>query len=131
MKIRINKEAAAIYVRGCYRHAHPSCGKLHREDYAEMLRAVQGAELEVETEYLFADQFNTVPIPGVSAHGLRVMVNVVDAVIDDLRPGRYFTSWSNKHYVTLAEMTPEEREHAVLWKPVAGNPCAMMRAKTV
>ena len=51
-----------------------------------MLKQIEGMIVEVETEQLFKDQFNTVPVPNVSENGLRIMQNLVKEVIDDIRP---------------------------------------------
>jgi len=52
-----------------------------------MLKAIQGQWVEIETDHLFADQFNTVPIPGVSENGMRLMVEDVEEIEDDARIG--------------------------------------------
>lgn len=101
MQIVIKKDAASIYVRSCYRGARPDCPMLHRPEFAEMLEKIQGQTLEVETKYLFRDQFNTAPIPGVSDLGLRVMAGWVDKVIDDVRPGKIKSQWDGKIYDEL------------------------------
>ena len=93
MRIKMNDEAARHYVTRCYRHAHPACGQRHNPKFATMLRAVQGQWIEVETDHLFRDQFNTVPIPGVSENGLRVMVSDIVDIEDDVRQGVVKCSW--------------------------------------
>ena len=55
-------------------------------DYREKLLAVAGTTVEVETDYLFVDQYNTPAILGVSECGLRVMQSDVERVINDQRP---------------------------------------------
>ena len=97
MRILLNDKAASHYVQRCYRHAHPACGQLHNPKFAAMLEAVQGKWLEVETDYLFKDQFNTVPIPGVSELGLRVMATEVVAIEDDERLGAVKCGWCGAH----------------------------------
>lgn len=58
-----------------------------------MLEAVQGQWLEVETEHLFHDQFNVAPIPGVSDLGLRLMIEDIVAIEDDIRQGVVKCQW--------------------------------------
>lgn len=41
--------------------------------WAETLAKVEGMRIEVETDYCFKNQFNTVPIKDVSEVGLRLM----------------------------------------------------------
>ena len=53
-----------------------------------LLEAIAGKEIEIETNHLFIDQFNTVPIPGVSENGARIMISMVEYVIDDERYGK-------------------------------------------
>jgi hypothetical protein len=93
MRIKLTDNASSTYVRRCYRGAHPACGMLHNPDFAKMLEKVQGQWLEVETDHLFSDQFNTAPIPGVSELGLRVMVSEVAEIQDDARIGVVKCSW--------------------------------------
>lgn len=66
---------------------------LHRPEWAEMLRKVEGKWLDVETEHLFRDQFNTAPIPGVSANGMRIMLESVEAIEDDIRADVVKCGW--------------------------------------
>ena len=54
--------------------------------YREMLKKLAGELVEVETDFMFTDQYNTVPVEGVSASGLRVMQIDVEEVIQDQRP---------------------------------------------
>jgi len=79
MKIRIKDDAAAIYCRQFVLQQIPN------RDWADKLRAVKGMTLVVETDHLFRDQYNTVPIPGVSEIGLRIHDESVEEVIDDER----------------------------------------------
>ena len=129
MRVKIREDAAAAYVRRCYAHAHPQCGRLHSPEFADMLRAVQGQWLEVETDWLFRDQFNTVPIPGVTENGLRVMVSDIDEVEDDVRPGRVFDSRTHRNYA-IADVpeecfsTPERQSCLKVWRPEQG--CRMV-----
>jgi hypothetical protein len=97
MRVRVHPNASTNYIRRCYRHAPPTCGRLHNPDFAAMLEAVQGQWLEVETAYLFNDQFNTAPIPGVSKNGLRLMDADIIAIEDDERPGRARCNWCGHH----------------------------------
>ena len=82
MQIVISKRAAQIYVS--------SLGTRQpiNWDWKDKMTQIQGMTLDVETEHLFLDQFNTGPVPGVSDQGLRIMTHVVVEVIDDARPGR-------------------------------------------
>jgi len=98
MRIKINDKAAFNYVRRCYQHAHPSCGmQLHSPKWEAMLEKVQGQWLTVETDYLFNDQFNTVPIPGVSTLGMRIMQSDVVAIEDDIRGSMLECAWCGFH----------------------------------
>lgn len=93
MKIRLNDNAASNYVTRCYKGAHPACGRLHNEEFAGMLKKVQGKWLKVETDHLFNDQFNTAPIKGVTALGLRVMHADVAEIKGDIRKGIKKCRW--------------------------------------
>ena len=89
MKIRINKAAKLIYVNS----VSPSAVNWK---WAELMEKVAGMTLEVKTDYLFKDQYNTAPIPGISEKGLRIMQNVVEEVIDDERPGKARCRWCGR-----------------------------------
>lgn len=82
MKIKIYDDAQDRYVRKA------ALTGIVNWDWAEKLAQIEGQIIEVDTKYLFKDQYNTVPIPGVSATGLRIMDESVEEVIDDERPGK-------------------------------------------
>ena len=90
MRIRVHDDAADHYRRMCF---VPGSNRVHRQEWEDVLRAVQGQWLEVETDHLFGDQFNTVPIPGVTKQGLRLMIADVAEIEDDARPGVIKCSW--------------------------------------
>ena len=87
MKIRIKENAGRLYRGGFVLQQIPNW------EWAKTLDAVQGMTLEVETKFLFSDQFNTAPVPGVSVSGLRLMAESVDEVIDDERIGKIKCRW--------------------------------------
>jgi hypothetical protein len=73
-------------------------GSLEADRYRKMMQVVAGKWLEVETDYLFQDQFNTAPIAGVSEYGLRVMACHVEEIENDERIWRIFDTYTGKHY---------------------------------
>jgi len=83
MKIKIRKDAARIF--GMTEHTNPG--------WMQKLMKIQGTVLDVEIDCLFSDQFNTGPIEGVTEIGLRIMSNLVEEVIDDVRDGIIKCSW--------------------------------------
>ena len=85
MKIQIHPNACANYIARCYRHNRHSQNMLHNAAFADKLRKVQGQWLDVDTTHLFADQFNTLPIEGVTENGLRVMQSDIVAIANDVR----------------------------------------------
>jgi len=97
MRVKVHLNASTNYYHRCYRHARPDCEMLHRLEFAKMLEAVEGQWLEVETEYLFSDQFNTVPIPGVSENGLRLVVADIVDIQGDVRQGIDECGWCGHH----------------------------------
>lgn len=97
MRIKVKKTAASDYIRRTYKGMRADCGMLHRPEWVKMLEAVQGKWIEVETNYLFQDQFNTVPIPGVSELGMRIMMESVEEIEDDVRIGLMKCGWCGKH----------------------------------
>ena len=88
MKIKIKKDAKHYYVALC--NAQKA---MCNHEWCKTLEKVQGLTLDVETDYLFDDQFNTAPVPGVSELGLRMMDYSVEEVIDDERIGKMKCQW--------------------------------------
>lgn len=88
MKIRIRDNAGELYVR--------QQQFVINWEWAKQLEKIQGMTLEVETEFLFKDQFNTGPIEGVSDQGMRIMIGSVAEVIDDIRPYKMRCNWCGK-----------------------------------
>lgn len=84
MYIVIKKNAAE-----CYRNEHKTC--LNNIDssfnykWYLTLKKIQGMKIEIDTKYLFKDQFNTIPLEGLSKLGLRIMDYCVEKVINDIR----------------------------------------------
>lgn len=78
MRIKIKDNATAIYIRDIHRTPI-------NWEWAEMLQKLEGKWLEVETDFLFKDQFNTPPIEGVSESGMRIMESMVEVVENDAR----------------------------------------------
>jgi predicted RNA-binding Zn-ribbon protein involved in translation (DUF1610 family) len=64
--------------------------------YEKALNALRGKVVEVDTAYLFDDQYNTHPIPGISAQGLRIHDWAVEEVINDQRRGKGTSNWSGR-----------------------------------
>lgn len=110
MKVLISKDASAIYMRSCYKNANPRAYGLHRPEYYEKLKLIEGKECEVETDYLFADQFNIVE------ENLRVMVNVVDKVIDDVRIDKYKNGYTEKMIDNLDNIPDEQKPFITQYK---------------
>jgi hypothetical protein len=63
-------------------------------DYGKKLKALRGKVVEVDTAYLFDNQYST------KDHDLRVMDRDVVEVINDQRRGRTLSHWSHKHAPT-------------------------------
>ena len=57
-------------------------------DFRRQLEALAGEIVEIDTQFLFRDQFNT-----VEPRGLRLMTTHVAEVINDARPGRGRCNW--------------------------------------
>lgn len=86
MKIRLHSDASKRFANKMNSSASPTAiWGPHSNRYYDMLKKVDGQTLMVETKHLFSDQFNTPAIDGVSENGLRVMVDSVAEVIDDVR----------------------------------------------
>lgn len=88
MKIKLYNNAAQRYTQLQIVRKQP----INRE-WVAMLEQIQGTELIVETEFMFANQFNTAPDPAYSENGLRVQQHLVEYVIDDERPGKARCQW--------------------------------------
>jgi len=86
MYIKIKPNARQVY-------RNNTMSALWNFGWMKTLDKISGKILEVETEYLFSDQYNTVAIEGVSENGLRVMEELVDEVINDKRKGKARCGW--------------------------------------
>ncbi|TFG97485.1 hypothetical protein E4H12_08505, partial [Candidatus Thorarchaeota archaeon] len=91
MKIKLKPDAMQIWINNQRRFGPWT--KVE-EKWIEMLKQVQGTTLEVETKYLWDNQFNTAPIPGVSKNGMRILdfkneKSIIEEIIDDVRPYRH------------------------------------------
>lgn len=87
MKIIIKENAKSIYMQSNRRSVN--------WEWAEKIEKLQGKTLEVETEFLFNNQFNTAPNE-VSEKGMRIMEVLVSKVIDDARIGKQRCSYCGK-----------------------------------
>jgi hypothetical protein len=75
MRIHVRQDARSRYVRS---FAGAERSPAVNWEWADTLDQVAGEWLQVELEYVFRDQYNTPPRPGVSENGLRIMRNSVD-----------------------------------------------------
>jgi len=86
MRIQIRLRASQTLCYRLLRH-RPSKKLTPSEQLLScLLGQVEGQWVEVNTAYLFADQFNTQPIRKVSKKGLRVHYLEVQAIEGDVRP---------------------------------------------
>lgn len=67
------------------------------------LKKIAGRTFEVDTEYLFSDQFNTADFGGndpnaesTGVTGYRIMGEYVENIIDDIRAGKMRCKWCGK-----------------------------------
>jgi hypothetical protein len=91
MQIVIKSNAADLY------RSYVCLGKVMNNDgWYDTLKQIEGKTLDVETEYLFQDQYNTAPIPGVSPNVLRIFDFIVERVIDDIRGTKMRCNWCGK-----------------------------------
>jgi hypothetical protein len=74
MKVRITNNAADLYAARCNKRGS------HKSEWEQNLREVEGKWLRVEPPFFFSHQWNTVPIPGVSEDGMRIMSEDVDEI---------------------------------------------------
>lgn len=108
MKIRIHPDAAKRYADRRNSVIGPQgIWTEHEKRYFEFLTEAAGELLEVETEYLFSDQFNTGPWrsngKGHSDCGWRVMHHEVVEVVDDVRPSKVRCNWCGKISEAIVE----------------------------
>ena len=103
MQIVIKKDAHKIYNRSFKPWQVPNM------EWLNILSKVAGKTLEVETEYLFKNQYNTAPIPGVNENGLRIMSESVEKVINDIRPGLMRCNYCGKQ-AKISDVCPHCKE---------------------
>jgi hypothetical protein len=66
--------------------------------YNHALYLLRGKEVKIETKYLFLNQLNTVPIKGVSKHGLRLNFNDIQSLRIENRTFRTIKMRIKKFY---------------------------------
>lgn len=90
MKVLVNTEASRNYIRRCYQKARPSCGKIHNSQWAEQLKSIEGIWLEVDTKFLFVDQFN---VRNNNNELLGLMLSDISEIKDDVRKISIKCNW--------------------------------------
>ncbi|MFH1547247.1 MAG: hypothetical protein ABIC57_02060 [bacterium] len=94
MKLKIKANAGSIFVKNYYRgKSRQAVMPSVTRKFADQITAIQGMTIIVETRYLWDNQFNTGPIPGISEHGIRITdlkedESIIEDIIDDVRPSR-------------------------------------------
>jgi len=94
MKLKIKEDAGTIFLHNQYKGMRPDyCMPTITREFADKITAIQGMTIEVETKYLWDDQFNTAPIEGISENGLRILdfkgeKSIIEEIINDARPSR-------------------------------------------
>lgn len=78
MKVKIKKDVKNNYL--------PYLDEDYELEY--ILDNISGKVLEVDTEYLFQNEFNLKPIPGLTNEVMRVFIEDIDEIIDDARKGK-------------------------------------------
>ena len=68
----------------------------NNKDWVDKMNTVAGKWIEVDTEYLFSDQFNT-PAGDGQGSGLRILLKDIEAIKDDMRPYRKICRWCHHH----------------------------------
>lgn len=115
MKLKIKKDAGTIYIRNLYKGMRPDyCAPKEAREFGDKITAVQGNTIDVETRYLWDNQFNTAPIEGISKNGLRILdfedeESIIEEVIDDVRPHRSKCPYC-EHY-----LREEDGIHGTCW----------------
>ena len=89
MKIKLYDDAAKrfCFARVGFDQPHGLLAPTGKH-YYEMLLELEGQWLPVDTKYLFEDQYNTLPIPGVSDIAIGIHDDLVESIMDDERPGK-------------------------------------------
>ena len=93
MKILIRKDAVDLYVKD---HTDYNGEYFGDDEWERTLEFIAGKEVEVDTDMLFKDEFNTMPIPGVSEEGIRVPIEYVTKIINDKRHGKARCDFCNE-----------------------------------
>jgi len=108
MKIKIRQDARKVYT------SEKNLGRYNYK-WCELLDQISGMVLEVDTEYLFRDQFSTFPLKG-GENGLRIMQNLVEEVIEDIRPIYQRCNWCGKKSLRRHEDCPHCNKNDYLEK---------------
>lgn len=101
MQLLIKKNAQKIYKEE---------GGSFNQEYYNKLGKIAGKWVNVETKYLFSDQYN------IEEENLRVFDNIIEKIKDDARKGKARCHWCGKisqcHYdITRKQFTIKECQH--------------------
>lgn len=96
MKVYVRERAGQLFIAGLVSNRTVPNAKAER--FSVILDAIAGRWVEVDTKHLFANQYTTVAIPGVTALGARVMERDILAVAGDHRPWRVWCAFCWGHF---------------------------------
>lgn len=85
MRIHIRADVCKVYWSEINARGLRYCPTNEEHKFGDMLRAIADTWVEVDTQYLFSNQYNTVPIAGVSESGLRLHDRHIDEIEGDTR----------------------------------------------
>jgi len=68
IKAKIKRNAAQLYVGYC---AHTDNTPVNWE-YQKLLKQIENKWINLDTQYIFLNQYNTAPIPNLSKNGMRI-----------------------------------------------------------
>lgn len=93
MKIKIIDNALEKYVKDC---SGPD-GEYYGTDYWErIMENISGKIFEVDTSVLFKYEFNVKPMDNLFEDEIRIEIDYVEEVIDDIRKGKAYCELCNE-----------------------------------
>lgn len=84
--------------------------KSHRDSYNNALFLLRGKEIEIETDYLFLNQLNTVSIKDISKNGLRLYFNDIKSLRIENRTFRTIKMRVKKFYKSAWDVDIKEQQ---------------------
>lgn len=122
MRLKIKSNAKDLYYAGLRANRSRNVGFTKAENtFGDIIKKIQSTWVEVDTDFIWDDQYNTVSIVGVSKNGIRILdfnneqeFSIIDTIEGDVRLHRLKCSKCG-HYERNPAKYPTTRQTGKCW----------------